>query len=143
MNRTKLLGLITVSAILALGCSSGGAGGGSGGGSADVTWEVTGSYAATSRLEWTISYAWVDPDGTYQSNSIFEHATSIPWSETKNFEAGTGVSINLIADTDHYNNLTLSIHENGTLKAEHTFDQTIPDDGQPRPSQGLTHVVGE
>jgi hypothetical protein len=141
--KSKLI-LITLTVGLAafifIGCSVPGLSGGKG----TIKWEVDGTYTGTSSTDFVINYSIVRTDGTTESlNSDFE--PGLPWSDTRELESGTGVSMNYTVLEPHSTNVTLRIYENGVVKAEHSINRSVDPDadlgGIPSPS--LTHVVGQ
>ena len=151
--KSKYINIIILSSLIILvlaGCPQAGpengtnpGTGSSGGGSRTITWEASGNYANSQDLEFSIQYSAISPNGqTIAPGPVFE--PSLPWSDTRDLETGTGVSINLAVLENHYSNVTLKIYENGIEVASHSIDRTVDPSsdlgGIPNPS--LTHVVG-
>lgn len=151
--------IVSLSMILVLGgCSSGGAGGGDANGddqtgdgdgttsgSATITWEATGSYENDDpgAPEFSISYSWVAPDQTTSSDSVFENEISLPWTHEETLESGTGATMSLTGLADHANTMTLSLYENGVLKASHTIEGAVAEGSFHPGAGGIVHVVGQ
>jgi hypothetical protein len=153
MRKKTISTLVFAVAIMIVvgGCASGGAGGGGSngggttGGSATVKWEASGSYSNVDAdaPEFTISYAWVAPDQTMSSSTVYEHQISVPWSHEESLVAGTGVSMSLTGLDRHTNSMTLKIYEDGVLKASHTISGTVTDGSFHPNASGIVHVVGQ
>ncbi|MFO8064841.1 MAG: hypothetical protein R6V29_09450 [Spirochaetia bacterium] len=71
-----------------------------------------------------------------------EKSIALPWERRFTLDAGTSVSINLIGDKKHTNNMTLTIYENGSIAKQHVIDEEVTG-GELHPNPALTHVVGQ